>query len=537
MSQVQGSRRSVTGLLSERLARTAVGKRATAAMAESRRRVVPVHWSNMFGAVALACLAVITVTGVVLMFHYTPSGAIVEYTGRYPTLHGAEVSQAFASTLHLSFEVPGGLVLRQAHHWAALLLPAALLAQLLVTFFTGAFRRPRRAGWALLFLILIAALAGGWSGYALPDDMLSGTGLRIVEGIVLGIPLIGTWMKELLFGGQFPGEIIERLYPLHLAVVPAMIALIVVRVALMSRHEPPQFAGPGRTAANVVGVPLLPNAAARAGGLFLIVTGVLLLISATVTINPIWLYGPASPSNAGAGSQPDWYTGFLDGALRLVPPGWEFVALDRTWTLAVLVPLAVITAFLLLVAVYPFIEEWITGDHREHHLLDRPRNTPTRTGLGVAGVVFYATLWVAGSADLIAVVFSLTIEGVVLALQIALIIGPPIAFSLTRRVCLGLQRKDREVVLHGFETGRIVRLPGGEYVEVHEQLSGYDRWRLIAADQPAQPDPEAPSSRTHLMDRVRARLARFLFEDRLDPVAPRALESDEERMPHAESRS
>ena len=188
----------------------------------------------------------------------------------------------------------------------------------------------------------------------------------------------------------------------------------------------------------------------------------------TVTINPIWLYGPASPGNAGAGSQPDWYTGFLDGALRLVPPGWEFVAFDRTWTLALLAPLAVVTIFFLLVAAYPFIEGWITGDQREHHLLDRPRNTPTRTGIGVAGMVFAGTLWAAGSADLIAVAFSLTIEGVVLAMQLLLVAGPIIAFIVTRRVCIALQRKDRELLLHGFETGRIVRLPGGEYVEVHQ---------------------------------------------------------------------
>ncbi|HEY9306169.1 MAG TPA: cytochrome b N-terminal domain-containing protein [Microbacterium sp.] len=478
MSGVREPRTDFTGRLAERLSQTTIGRRGSAAMQELRHRVVPLHWSNLFGVVALACLAVITVTGVVLMFHYTPSGTTVVYDGAYPTLHGAEVSEAFASTMHVSFEVPGGLALRQAHHWAALLLPAALLAQLLVTFFTGAFRRPRRAGWVLLFLLLIAALAGGWSGYALPDDMLSGTGLRIVEGITLGIPVVGTWMKDLLFGGQFPGEIIERLYPLHLAVVPAMIALIVVRVALLARHQPPQFAGPGRTAANVVGVPLFPNAAARAGGLFLIVSGMLMLIAATVTINPIWLYGPASPGDAGAGSQPDWYTGFLDGALRLVPPGWEFVALDRTWTLAVLVPLAVIGIFLLLVAVYPFLEERITGDRGEHHLLDRPRNMPTRTGIGVAGVVFYATLWAAGSADLIADAFSLTIEGVVLTMQIVLV-GPAIGFTLARRVCLGLQRKDRDVVLHGYETGRIVRLPGGEYIEVHEPVDEYERWRLL----------------------------------------------------------
>lgn len=481
MSRASGPHIDFTGRMADRLAQTTIGRRGAAAMQELRHRAVPLHWSNLFGVVALACLGVITVTGAALMFHYTPSSATVVYEGAYPTLHGAEVSKAFASTMHVSFEVPGGLALRQAHHWAALLLPAALLAQLLVTFFTGAFRRPRRAGWVLLFLLLIAALAGGWSGYALPDDMLSGTGLRIVEGITLGIPVVGTWLKDLLFGGSFPGEIIARLYPLHLVVVPAMIALLIVRVALLARHRPPQFAGPGRTAANVVGIPLYPNATARAGGLFLIVSGVLMLIAATVTINPIWSYGPASPGDAGAGSQPDWYTGFLDGALRLVPPGWEVVAFDRTWTLALLVPLAVIGLFLLLVAVYPFLEERLTGDRGEHHLLDRPRNMPTRTGIGVAGVVFYATLWAAGSADLIADLFSLTIEGVVLALQLVLVVGPAIGFTLARRVCLGLQRKDRDLVLHGFETGRIVRLPGGEYIEVHEPVDRYERWRLLEA--------------------------------------------------------
>ena len=518
MSGASGTRTDVTGRLAERLSKTRIGRRGGAAMQELRHRVVPLHWSNLFGVVALACLAVVTVTGVVLMFHYTPSSATVAYDGAYPTLHGAQVSEAFASTMHVSFEVPGGLALRQAHHWAALLLPAALLAQLLVTFFTGAFRRPRRAGWVLLFLLLIAALAGGWSGYALPDDMLSGTGLRIVEGITLGIPVVGTWLKDLLFGGAFPGEIIERLYPLHLAVVPAMIALLVVRVALLARHRPPQFAGPGRTEANVVGVPVLPDAAARAGGLFAIVTGLVVLISATVTVNPIWLYGPAASGDASAGSQPDWYTGFLDGALRLVPPGWEIVWLDRTWTLAILVPLALVTVFLVAVAVYPFVEEWITGDHREHHLLDRPRNMPTRTGIGVAGIVFYGVLWVAGSADLIATHFGLAFEHVIVALQVSIVVGPILGFVIAQRVCIGLRRKDRETLLHGYETGRIVRLPGGEYVEVHRPVDEFERWRLAEASdfRPLVLRPDE-RGRLTLTERVRVRLSRFLLEDRLEP--------------------
>jgi len=538
VSVEDGTRRDFTGRLSDLVRRTAVGRRGVAVLQDLRRRVVPLHWSNMFGVIALACLAVITLTGVVLMFFYTPSGTTVEYDGRYPTLQGEQVSKAFASTLHVSFDVPGGLLLRQAHHWAALLLPAALIAQLLVTFFTGAFRKPRRAGWVLLFLILITALAGGWSGYALPDDMLSGTGLRIFEGILLGIPVVGTWLKELLFGGQFPGEIIEHLYPLHVAVVPAMlVVLLAVRIAIMLRLKPPHFAGAGRTEANVVGVPLFPDAAARAGGLFLIVTGVLLLISATVTINPIWLYGPASPGDAGAGSQPDWYTGFLDGALRLVPPGWEIVALDRTWTLALLVPLAVITVFLLLVAAYPFIEGWIAADHREHHVLDRPRNTPTRTGIGVAGIVFYGVLWAAGSADLIAVAFSLTIEGVVLALQILLLTGPVIAFTVARRVCLALQRKDRELLLHGFETGRIVRLPGGEYIEVHQMLSEDERQRLLDTEALHAPLTLEPhSGRTRWTLRLRALLSRFFFEYRLETPSPAALETAGDQTARAEGR-
>jgi ubiquinol-cytochrome c reductase cytochrome b subunit len=487
-------RSDLTGRCSGRLSRTTLGRRGAALLEDLRHRTVPVHWSNMFGVIAFASLAVIFLTGVILMLFFVPSSATVEYDGRVPTLLGQEVSKAFASTLHVSFEVPGGMLLRQAHHWAALLLPAALVAQLLVTFFTGAFRKPRRAGWVLLFLIFIAALAGGWSGYALPDDMLSGTGLRIFEGILLGIPVIGTWLKELFFGGQFPGEIIERLYPLHVAVVPVLlVVLIAIRIGIMYRLKPPQFAGPGRTEANVVGVPLLPQAAARAGGLFLGVTGILLLISATVTINPVWSYGPASPGNAGAGSQPDWYTGFLDGALRLVPPGWELVAFERTWTLALLAPLAVVTVFFLLVVAYPFIEGWITGDRREHHLLDRPRNAPTRTGIGVAGIVFSGTLWAAGSADLIAVAFSLTMEGVVLAMQILLVAGPIMAFIVTRRVCIALQRKDRELLLHGFETGRIVRLPGGEYIEVHQQLSEYERWRLLDSQAALERDARSGS--------------------------------------------
>ncbi|MEV5071999.1 cytochrome bc complex cytochrome b subunit [Microbacterium sp. LMI12-1-1.1] len=514
-----GRRRSQTDRLAERLGSiTVFGHRIDGTWAELRRRRVPTHWTNVFGAVTLGSLVVVTVTGILLMFFYTPSSEGTVYAGSYAPLHGTEVSKAFASTMHVTFDVPGGVVLRQAHHWAALLLPAAITVQLVSTFFTGAFRRPRRAMWVLLLLALIAALASGWSGYALPDDMLSGTGLRIVEGILLGIPVIGTWLASVLFGGAFPGRIIENLYPLHIVVFPgALLALVALRALAAWRHGPPQFPGRGRTPENVVGVALVPTAATRAGGLFLVVTGLLLLISATVTVSPIWLYGPADPGNAGAGSQPDWYTGFLDGALRLVPPGWEFVWLGRTWTMAVLAPLAVVGAFFAAVAAYPFLEEWVTGDRRDHHLLDRPRFAATRTGLGVAGLVFVGVLWAAGGADIIATAFSVSIEHVITALQVALIVAPFVAFTIARRVCFGLQRKDAGLLRHGYETGRIVRLPGGEYVEIHQPLDETERARLAMPDDPTGSAHEPITGEAGpLTRRLRLGMRRYYNGGRID---------------------
>ncbi|MDP3951967.1 cytochrome b N-terminal domain-containing protein [Microbacterium sp.] len=511
--------RSISERASEYLReRTAPGRAATAFISELRGRAVPVHWTNLFGVITVASIAVLFVTGVMLMFVYVPSSEVVKYRGDFSPLVGVEVSRAFDSVMRLSFDIPGGLMLRQLHHWAALLVPASIMLQLLVSFFTGAFRRPRRGSWVALFLLLIAVLAGGWSGYALPDDALSGTGLRIVHGIVHSIPFVGTWIASFLFGGEFPSTIIENLNLIHVAVVPAaLLLLIAIRARSAYRNRPPQFAAGGREEDNVVGIPILPRAAARSGGFFSIVVGVLVLMAAAVQISPVWAYGPADPGTVSAGSQPDWYTGFLDGALRLVPPGWEFVLFDRTFTLALLAPLVVIGAFLLIVAVYPFLEGWLSKDKTDHHILDRPRNTATRTGIGVAGMMFYGVLWLAASADVMALVFQLSFESVIVTLQVALIAGPVLAFMLTRRICLALQKKDRDLVLHGYETGRVVRLPGGEFVEVHQPLDEQERWRLAAHAHPEAIDARpSESGQLSLVERMRAALAAMFYADRVE---------------------
>ena len=494
---------------------------------ELGRKIFPDHWSFMLGEVALYSFVVILLTGTFLTFFFQASMVPVIYEGSYVPLKGIEMSAAMQSTLDISFDVRGGLLMRQVHHWAALLFVASTGLHMLRVFFTGAFRKPREINWIIGFVMFVLAMAEGFTGYSLPDDLLSGNGLRIIDGMVKGIPIVGTWISYLLFGGEFPGtDIVGRLYTLHILLLPAiLVAALGVHMLLLIVNKHTQFAAPGATNDNVVGVPIMPVFAAKAGGFFFIVFGVIMLIAATFTINPIWTYGPYDPSPVSAGTQPDWYIGFADGALRLVPPGWEVVLWGATFSFNIIVPLLVLPIFLAAVAFYPFIEAWVTGDKREHHIADRPRNAPTRTAIGAAGVTFYAVLWAAAGSDLIATHFHLTIEGVIISCQVLLILGPIISYYVTKRVCISLQKKDREIALHGFESGRIVRMPGGEYVEVHEQLSDYDRWKLVAYEnyKPLMLRPNADGRITNGA-RLRTGLSKWFFEDRIAPVTKGELE-------------
>ncbi len=498
------------------------------AVKEFGRKIFPDHWSFMLGEVALYSFVAILISGTFLTFFFEPSMTPVHYEGSYVPLKGIEMSAAYASTLDISFDIRGGLLMRQVHHWAALLFIAAIGLHMLRVYFTGAFRKPRELNWMIGFVLFILAMAEGFTGYSLPDDLLSGNGLRIIDGMVKALPIIGTWTSSLLFGGEFPGTVVvPRFFTVHILLLPAiLIAALGVHLLLMVINKHTQFAGPGKTNDNVVGVPVMPVFAAKAGGFFFIVFGIIMLISAFFTINPIWNYGPYDPSPVSAGTQPDWYIGFADGALRLVPPGLEFMIGNYTLSLNILLPLLVLPLFLAAVAFYPFLEAWVTGDKREHHIADRPRNAPMRTAIGAAGVTFYAVLWIAASSDLIATHFKLTIEGVIGALQLLLIFAPIIAGIVTQRVCLALMRKDREIALHGFESGRIVRLPGGEYIEVHEQLNEYERWKLTSFSdyKPLMIRPNAQGKIT-LNQRARASVSKWFYEDRIAPVTRAEIES------------
>ena len=503
---------------------------------EFGRKVFPDHWSFMLGEVALYSFLVILLSGTFLTFFFQPSMEPVIYEGVYGPLKGAEMSIAYASTLDISFEVRGGLLMRQVHHWAALLFVAAAGLHMLRVFFTGAFRKPREINWVVGFVLFVLGMAGGFTGYSLPDDLLSGNGLRIIDGMIKGIPVIGAYTSSLLFGGEFPGEeIVARLYGLHILLVPALILVfIVIHLFMVVIHKHTHYSGPGRTDANVVGYPLMPVYVAKAGGFFFIVFGVIMLIAATITINPVWNYGGYDPSPVSAGTQPDWYIGWLDGALRLAPTGIEVVVGGNTWSWNILLPMIVGIGFLVVVAAYPFIEAWVTGDKREHHVLDRPRNAPTRTAIGAAGVTFYAVLWAGAGTDLIATNFKMSLNQVLTAMQILLLIGPVIAYLITKRTCLSLQRKDREIALHGRETGRIVRMPHGEYIEVHEPLDKYELYKLVDFKdyQPTLARPNAQGKIT-LRARLRAALSRFYFEDRIAPATQTEIDEAHSHAEHA----
>ncbi|MBA3744650.1 ubiquinol-cytochrome c reductase cytochrome b subunit [Sporichthya sp.] len=489
-----------------------------AAARKNLRKVFPEHWSFMLGEIVLYSFIILLATGVYLTLFFKPSMQEVAYDGSYLPLQGVQMSEAYASTLDISFEVRGGLLVRQIHHWSALIFVAGIVLHLLRVFFTGAFRKPRELNWLIGVTLFVLALLEGFAGYSLPDDLLSGTGLRIAEAIMLSIPVVGTYVQFFVFGGEFPGEdIIPRLYVAHVLLIPGIIlALIAVHLMLVVVHKHTQFPGPGRTNDNVVGFPLMPVYMAKAGGFFFIVAGVCALLGGLAQINPVWFFGPYYPDQISAGSQPDWYIGFLDGLVRVMP-NWEtnLAGHSVSWNL-LLAGLAVPGVMFTLLALYPFVEAWVTGDRREHHLLDRPRDAPVRTALGAMSLAFYLLLVLNGGNDIIAYTFGLSINTITRTVQVALFVLPPIVFALTKRACLGLQRRERERILHGRETGTIKRLPSGEFIEVHAPISAQERFTLMARQTYQPISARAATDENGIPargGRRRSRLSRFWFAD------------------------
>ena len=457
----------------------------SAALRRQLNKVFPTHWSFLLGEVALYSFIVLLLTGVYLTLFFDPSMAEVTYNGVYQPLRGVEMSRAYASALDISFEVRGGMFVRQVHHWAALLFAAAIMVHLARIFFTGAFRRPREANWVIGSLLLILAMFEGYFGYSLPDDLLSGIGLRAaLSSITLGLPIIGTWMHWALFGGDFPcggvgyqcdavGVFLPRMYALHILLIPGIIlALIGVHLALVWFQKHTQFPGPGRTETNVVGVRVMPVFAIKSGAFFAMVVGILGLMGGLLQINPIWQLGPYKPSQVSAGSQPDFYMMWTEGLARIFPP-WELYFWHHTVPVGVFVALVMGIVFLLLI-IYPFLEKRFTGDDAHHNLLQRPRDVPVRTGIGAMAIAFYMVLTYSAMNDIIALKFHISLNATTWIGRIGMLVLPPLVYFIAYRWAVALQRSDREVLEHGVETGIIKRLPHGAYIELHQPLGPVD---------------------------------------------------------------
>jgi len=437
-------------------------------------KVFPTHWSFMLGEMALYSFIILLLTGVYLALFFDPSITKVIYDGAYLPLNGVEMSRAYATALDISFEVRGGLFVRQMHHWAALMFMMAMVAHMLRVFFTGAFRRTREANWIIGCTLIILGMAEGFMGYSLPDDLLSGVGLRIMSAIIVGLPIIGTWLHWLIFGGDFPSDLmLDRFYIAHVLILPGIIlGLIAAHLALVWYQKHTQFPGAGRTENNVVGIRIMPLFATKAIGFGLLTAGVLALMSGLTTINAIWTIGPYNPSQVSAGSQPDVYMLWTDGVARVMP-AWELYLGNYTIPSAFWVAL-VCGAMVVLLFAYPWIEKNATGDDAHHNLLQRPRDVPVRTGIGAMAITFFLLVTISGGNDHIAHFFQISLNAMTWFGRIGVIILPPIAYYITHRICVGLQRSDRAVLEHGIETGVIKQMPNGAFVEIHQPLGPVD---------------------------------------------------------------
>ncbi|MCX4880110.1 cytochrome bc complex cytochrome b subunit [Streptomyces sp. NBC_00847] len=503
----------------EKLANWADGRLGLYSLAKANmRKVFPDHWSFMLGEVCLYSFLILILTGIYLTLFFEPSGVEVIYHGSFVPLNGVSMTRAYESTLDISFDVRGGLLIRQIHHWAALVFVTGMLVHMMRVFFTGAFRKPREINWLFGWTLLMLGIITGLTGYSLPDDLLSGTGIRFADGAILSIPIVGTYLSMFLFGGEFPGhDIISRLFPVHVLLLPGiMLGLVVAHLILVFYHKHTQYPGPGRDQKTVVGMPFLPVYMAKAGGFFFLVFGVLAVMGGIASINPVWAFGPYRPDLVTTGAQPDWYLGFSEGLIRVMP-GWELNFWGHTLEPGVFIPFSLFPLILLALGLYPFVEAWVTGDKREHHILDRPRNAPVRTGLGVAWLSLYVVLLIGGGNDIVATHLHLSINVITWFVRISFFVMPVLAFLVTKRVCMGLQRRDRDKVLHGRESGTIRRLPHGEFVEVHEPLPQDQLFTLTQHEQkpPYEIGPLVDANgvrrRVKPGQRVRARLARAMF--------------------------
>ncbi|MGH9605850.1 MAG: cytochrome bc1 complex cytochrome b subunit [Terracidiphilus sp.] len=403
---------------------------------EALRHVFPDHWSFMLGEIALYSFAILVGTGFFLALFYTGSSAQIVYHGSYRPLDGVTMSAAYRSILHISFDVPGGLLMRQMHHWAANIFIAAIVVHQARIFFTAAYRRPRDINWTVGMTLLVLALANGFFGYSMCDDLLSNAGLRIGYAIAMSVPVIGPWIAFIVMGGTVPAAAtVPRFYALHIFAIPAVISvLIAVHLAIIWRQYHTNYPGPGRTNTSIVGSRLWPVYTLKSLGLFLLLLSIVAALGGFVQIDPVWIYGPANPTAIMPGAQPDWYLGWIEGAMRLFPG--VNLHIGRYLVPELFFP-AVLFPGLLIVALYayPFIEEAFTRQVRSHNILRMPTQHPFNTALGCSIFAGLTVLQFAGSNDIISVATAGSVVALRTLFRVLFLVVPPVVWVVVYMLC------------------------------------------------------------------------------------------------------
>jgi ubiquinol-cytochrome c reductase cytochrome b subunit len=353
------------------------------------------------------------------------------------------MTEAYKSVLDISLNVKAGLLIRQTHHWAANIFLVAIILHLFRVFFTGAYRKPRGLIWGIGVTMLMVSLLEAYLGYSLVDDLLSGMGLAIGYSVGMSIPFVGANLMNWLFHGPFPGQGVlwPRMYIAHTLLFPILIGLLLsAHLLLVALRHHTQFRRRRAQSNHVVmGVPTFPGQTPRSLGLLFAVAGVLFLLGGLVQINPIWQWGPYHVYDATNGAQPDWYLGWLIGGLRLVP-GFDVVI--GTYTLVpnpfwggALFPLVII-GFLYF---WPALERKWSGDDGWHNVLERPRDNPRRTGIGVGVITWVVLVFVAGSSDRVNLVFGIPYTNQIWFYRVFALVGPFLFGFVAWWVCRELQ--------------------------------------------------------------------------------------------------
>jgi ubiquinol-cytochrome c reductase cytochrome b subunit len=429
------------------LARTLDNRlRASKFLRSAINHVFPDHWSFMLGEIALYCFVILVATGIFLAMFYDGSSAKVIYYGSYGPLRGVEMDKALESVIHICFDVPAGLLIRQIHHWAANVFIGAILVHQARIFFTAAFRKPRELNWVVGMTLLILAIVNGYLGYSICGDLLSGAGMRIGYSIMLSIPVIGPWITFLFMGGTVPVDAtLPRMYALHIFLVPALITLlIVIHLGIVWRQMHTNYPGPHRTNKTIVGSRLWPSYTLKSLGLFLLIFAVLAALGGLVQIDPVWVYGPYNPVAILPGAQPDWYLGWIEGAMRLFP-GVHIASSGKLWFPEVFFPAVLFPMGLfILLYLYPFLDELFTFDAREHHVLRLPWEQPFNTAFGCGLIALLVVLEFAGADDVVALAGNYSVVEIRDILRILVFVVPVITWAVAYVLCRRARRRHLE---------------------------------------------------------------------------------------------